>query len=479
MALAAVLVWLLSMMLVSIDIAQGYGINWGSMMTHPLPPKKVVAMLKENGFKKVKLFDAEPSMMDALAGSGLEVMVGIPNDKLSELASDYGSAKAWVKHNVTSYLYDGGVAIKYVAVGNEPFLSSYNGSYVKTTYPAMKNIQKALYDSSQEVGSKIKVTTPFNADVYHSRSDKPTDGEFRQNIRDSMVQILGLLKQAKSPFLVNIYPFLSLSQNTDFPREFAFFDGGGKGVDDGNIHYDNVFDANLDTAHYALKKEGYSDLEIIIGEVGWPTDGGRDANVKLAQKFYDGLFKKLAKGQGSPLRKGSVEVYLFSLFDENSKSIAPGDFERHWGIFRYDGQPKFPMDISGKGQNQMLKPVKGVEMLDKQWCVLNSDVRNLSKAMKEKDYACSNADCTSIKNSSSCSFLEPSDQISYAFNSFYQSRNQSVEACNFNGMGTKVTHDPSKGDCLFPLQIESSATDLVALSLSTGLMLLMSFFILM
>ncbi|XP_050380348.1 glucan endo-1,3-beta-glucosidase 8-like [Argentina anserina] len=479
MARAAVLMWLLSMMLVSIDIAQGYGVNWGEMTTHPLPAKKVVAMLKENGFKKVKLFDAEPSIMDALAGSGLEVMVGIPNDKLSKLASDYGSAKDWVKENVTSYLYDGGVAIKYVAVGNEPFLTSYNGSYVKTTHPAMKNIQKALYEHSSDVGSKIKVTTPFNADVYESKSDKPSDAQFRENIRDSMVQILGFLKQAKSPFLVNIYPFLSLALNSDFPREFAFFDENGKGVQDNNIQYKNVFDANLDTCHYALKKEGYQDLEIVIGEVGWPTDGDKDANVKLAQKFYDGLFKKLAKGEGSPLRKGSVEVYLFSLFDENSKSIAPGDFERHWGIFRYDGQPKFPMDLSGKGQNQMLKPVKGVEMLDKQWCVLNSDVKNLSKAMKEKDYACSNADCTSIKNGSSCSWLEPSEQISYAFNSFFQLRDQSVIACNFNGMGTKVTEDPSKGDCLFPIQIESSATDLVALSFATGLLLFMSFFTLM
>ncbi|PRQ49045.1 putative glucan endo-1,3-beta-D-glucosidase [Rosa chinensis] len=479
MARAAVLVWLLSMMLVSIDLVQGYGINWGAMATNPLPPKKVVAMLKENGFKKVKLFDADPSMMDALAGSGLEVMVGIPNDKLKSLANDYGNAKAWVKENVTSYLYDGGVAIKYVAVGNEPFLTSYNGSYVKTTYPAMQNIQKALYDYSKDIGTKIKVTTPFNADVYESKSDKPSDGRFRKDIKDSMVQILKFLKEAKSPFLVNIYPFLSLALSSDFPREFAFFDDGGNGVQDNNIQYKNVFDANLDTCYNALKQEGFQDLEIQIGEVGWPTDGNKDANIKLAQKFYDGLFKKLAKGEGTPLQKGNPEVYLFSLFDENTKSIAPGDFERHWGIFRYDGQPKFPMDLSGKGQNQMLKPVKGVEMMDKQWCVLNSDVKNLSKAQVEKDYACSNSDCTSIKNGSSCSSLEPHDQISYAFNSFYQLKNQSVEACNFNGMGTRVTEDPSKGDCLFLIQVESIATDMAALSFSTGLLLLMTFFALM
>lgn len=114
MARAAVLVWLVSMTLVSTHLAQGLGVNWGSMASHPLPPSKVVAMLKENGFTKVKLFDAEPSTMDALAGSGLEVMVGIPNDKLEKLAKDYGSAKDWVKENVTSYLYDGGVSIRYV-----------------------------------------------------------------------------------------------------------------------------------------------------------------------------------------------------------------------------------------------------------------------------------------------------------------------------------------------------------------------------
>jgi hypothetical protein len=478
------------------------------MASHPLPPSKVVAMLKENGFTKVKLFDAEPSTMDALAGSGLEVMVGIPNDKLETLAKDYGSAKDWVKENVTSYLYDGGVSIRYVygfnctfqlrrcmpifsifinhlldyryvAVGNEPFLTSYNGSYVKTTYPAMKNIQKALYEHSKDIGTKIKVTTPFNADVYESKSDKPSGASFRKDIRQTMVQILGFLKQEKSPFLVNIYPFLSLALNPDFPKEFAFFDGGGRSVQDNNIQYHNVFDANMDTCHYALKKEGFEDLEIVIGEVGWPTDGDASGNVRLAKKFYDGLFKKLAKGDGTPLRKGKVEVYLFGLFDEDQKSVAPGDFERHWGIFRHDGQPKFPMDLSGKGQNQMLKPVKGVEMMEKQWCVLNSDVKNLSKAEAEKDYACQNSDCTSIKNGSSCSFLDGAGKISHAFNSYYQLRNQSVEACNFGGMGKRVYEDPSKGDCIFPIQIEVSAGDVAALSLSAGLLLVMTFFTLM
>ncbi|KAM1679221.1 hypothetical protein ACFXTN_035811 [Malus domestica] len=45
------------------------------MAIHKLPPKMVVQMLKDSGIQKVKLFDAEESTMNALAGSGLEVMI--------------------------------------------------------------------------------------------------------------------------------------------------------------------------------------------------------------------------------------------------------------------------------------------------------------------------------------------------------------------------------------------------------------------
>ena len=93
------------------------------MATHKLPPKTVVQMLKDSGIQKVKLFDADQSTMSALAGSDLEVMVAIPNDQLSAM-NDYDRAKDWVKRNVTRYNFKGGVNIKYVAVGNEPFLTS-------------------------------------------------------------------------------------------------------------------------------------------------------------------------------------------------------------------------------------------------------------------------------------------------------------------------------------------------------------------
>ncbi|PKA45936.1 Glucan endo-1,3-beta-glucosidase 6 [Apostasia shenzhenica] len=81
-------------------------------MTHPLAPETMVQVLKDNGFTKVKLFDAEPWTVGALSGSGIEVVVGIPNDMLRSLASDHGLAEQWVKENVTNFIKDN-INIKY------------------------------------------------------------------------------------------------------------------------------------------------------------------------------------------------------------------------------------------------------------------------------------------------------------------------------------------------------------------------------
>ncbi|KAE8720238.1 Glucan endo-1,3-beta-glucosidase 8 [Hibiscus syriacus] len=297
----------------------GLGVNWGTMATHKLPSETVVQMLKDNGITKVKLFDADSKTMDALAGSDLEVMVAIPNDQLLAMNS-YDRAKQWI-------------FFRYVAVGNEPFLTSYNGSFINTTFPALQNIQNALNDAG--VGDTIKATVPLNADVYSSPESNPVPsaGRFRTDISGPMSQIVNFLANNSAPFSVNIYPFLSLYGNDDFPFNYAFFDGGNPIVDNG-IQYTNVLDANFDTLVSALKALGHGDMPIIIGEVGWPTDGDKNDNMANAQRFYNGLLPRLAANTGTPLCPGYIEVYLFGLIDEDAKSIAPGNFERHWGIFR-------------------------------------------------------------------------------------------------------------------------------------------------
>lgn len=315
--------------------------------------------------------------------------------------------------------------------------------------------------------------------MYTSDTDGPSKGHFRDDIKDLMHDIVSFLKENDAPFIVNIYPFLSLYENPDFPVNFAFFDGGAKPVQDKNIQYTNMYDANLDTLVWSLRKAGAPDVEIIVGEIGWPTDGDKNANSNMARKFFNGFFKKMATKKGTPLHPGALEVYLFGLVDENLKSVAPGFFERHWGIFGYDGKPKFPLDISGQGNEKMPVGAKNVTYLEKQWCVFDSSKNTSSKELQSNlEFACATGDCTSLGNGGSCKGLDKKGNISYAFNMYFQIQNQDVEACDFQGFAKIVKKNASTSECLFPLALESgggrlgfgvAATAIVALLISLAL----------
>ncbi|KAF8398477.1 hypothetical protein HHK36_017406 [Tetracentron sinense] len=429
------------------------GVNWGTMANHQLPPEKVVQMLKDNKFDKVKLFEADEKIMGALIGTDIEVMVAIPNYMLQDMSGDSGLAADWVQENVTNYSYDGGVHIKYVAVGNEPFLQTYNNSFLTVTMPALRNIQEALNNAG--LGSRVKATVPFNADIYYSPDTNPVPsaGDFRADIRDHAIEIVQFLYENDAPFTVNIYPFLSLYSDEYFPIDYAFFDGPNKSINDGNAVYNNVFDANLDTLLWALKKAGYPDMEIIVGEVGWPTDGDKHANTDNAKRFNQGLIRHVLRGEGTPVRNKKVNVYLFSLIDENAKSIAPGSFERHWGLFEFDGKPKYELDLSGYKKNKGLIGAQYVEYMPKKWCVLDPDAEDLSDLPDSISYACSLSDCTSLGYGSSCNHLDANGNASYAFNMYYQVQNQRSWDCDFSGLAIVTDENPSQGDCHFPVMI--------------------------
>nr|CAD1827890.1 unnamed protein product [Ananas comosus var. bracteatus] len=369
----------------------GIGANWGTQTSHPLSPTTVVQMLKDNGFQKAKIFDAEEGTMSALKKSGLEVMVGIPNDMLATLATSSKAAADWVSKNVSSYISDG-VNIRYVAVGNEPFLQTYNGSFLQTTFPSLQNIQRALIKAG--LSSQVKATVPLNADVYQSPSGRPSDGDFRTDIHDLMLAIVKFLSDNAAPFTVNIYPFISLYSDPNFPVDYAFFDGNASPVIDGSTTYTNMFDANHDTLVWALKKNGFANLPVIIGEIGWPTDGDVNANIQYAQRFNQGFMNHISTGQGTPMRPGPIDAYLFSLIDEDEKSIQPGNFERHWGIFTYDGLPKYQLNLAGTTANS----------------------RGLVRAKNKND--------------------------------------QDDVACGFSNLATITNKDPTTGTCRFGIMIE-------------------------
>ncbi|KAG6525281.1 glucan endo-1,3-beta-glucosidase 6-like [Zingiber officinale] len=448
LAAIASLIW-------SVRCAGGIGANWGTQASHLLPPSTVVQMLKDNGIDKVKLFDAEAGPMNALAKTGIQVMVGIPNDMLAGLASDEKAAERWVSKNASKYI-DDGVDVRFVAVGNEPFLASYRGSFLRATLPALQNIQAALIAAG--LSNQVKVTVPLNADVYESSTGKPSGGDFRADIHDLMLSIVKFLSDNGAPFTVNIYPFISLYDDPNFPVDYAFFDGSSSSIVDGSLTYSNVFDANHDTLVASLWKNGFGNLSIIVGEVGWPTDGDMNANPRTAQRFNQGFLRHISGGNGTPLRPGNVEAYLFSLVDEDEKSIQPGNFERHWGVFSFDGSRKYELNLRPADSNSSsssLVGAKNVKYLDRKWCVLKS-TPNLSDSQiaQSMSYACAKADCTSLGYRTSCGDLDAQGNISYAFNSYYQKNDQGWKECEFSGLGTVTEKDPSTATCKFEIMID-------------------------
>ncbi|KAK9275354.1 hypothetical protein L1049_022618 [Liquidambar formosana] len=435
----------------------GLAVNWGTRSTHPLPPSIVVRLMRDNGFNKVKLFEADPGALTALGNSGIEVMLGIPNEFLAPLATSVRTAEDWVSQNVSSYVSKYGVDIRYVAVGNEPFLKTYKDTFLQTTLPALKNIQAALIKAG--LGRQVKVTVPLNADVYETDSDVPSGGEFRSDIHALMISIIKFLSDNDCPLTINIYPFLSLNADPNFPLDFAFFSGASSPVVDGSISYTNVFDANYDTLIWALEKNGFPSIPVIIGEVGWPTDGDPNANLEYARKFNQGLVNRIMRGQGTPKRSTPPEVYLFGLIDEDAKSIQPGNFERHWGIFYYDGTVKYSLALalnnSNNNNNRTLVPAKGVRYLARQWCVMAPEASTLDPNLPQSiNYACTYADCTSLGYGSSCGRLDARSNASYAFNAYYQTLNQQKGTCQFSNLSVITTINPSQDTCRFEIMID-------------------------
>ncbi|XP_024011723.1 glucan endo-1,3-beta-glucosidase 9 [Eutrema salsugineum] len=431
--------------------AGAVGVNWGTDASHPLPPSKVVELLKSNGIAKVKLFDADPKVLGALSGSNIGVTVGIPNSMIKSLNASRKAAESWVHDNVTRY-FDGGnrVRIEYVAVGDEPFLQSYGNQYRPFVIGAAMNIQNALAKAS--LASEVKVVVPSSFDSFISESGRPSSGHFRADLNKTMIELLSFLTKHHSPFFVTLSPFLSFHQNKNFSLDFSLFKESAQAHKDGRKNYRNSFDLSYDTLVSALSSIGFPGMDIVVSKIGWPTDGAANATSPTSEAFLKGLMGHLEKKTGSMLRP-PVETYIESLLDEDQRSVSFGNFERHWGVFTFDGQAKY--SFSFNHNSKKLVNAQNVQYLSPKWCVVNNNM-DLSNASAKALEACSVADCTSVLPGGSCSGIRWPGNVSYAFNSLYQQNDHRADSCDFGGLGLITTVDPSEDNCRFWIQLDTS-----------------------
>lgn len=219
----------------------------------------------------------------------------------------------------------------------------------------------------------------------------------------------------------------------------------------------------------ALSSAGFPHMDIIIGQIGWPTDGAFNANSSIAETFMKGLLTHLRSKSGTPLRPRDPpkEAYIMSLLDEDQRY---GSFERHFGIFTFDGQAKYQVGLTTQGSRHLVN-AQNVEYLTSKWCVVNNN-KGLNNASSSALEACLTSDCSALSPGGSCYNLSWPGNISYAFNSYYQQHDQSPESCDFGGLGLVTTVDPSVDKCRFLVQLRTSLGSSAMIPLSPHLILL-------
>ncbi|CAI9113822.1 OLC1v1014504C1 [Oldenlandia corymbosa var. corymbosa] len=314
------------------------GVCYG-LIGNNLPSKQdTVNLYRQNGIGKMRIYGPDSEVLNALQGSNIELVMGVADQDIQRLASDPSEAANWVRTNIQAYSSD--VNFKYIAVGNEIIPSSGNAQYVG---PAMENLHNAI--SGAGLGDKIKVTTATFMGLIGA-SFPPSRGSFRDDAKQFIKPVIDILVRNNAPLLINIYPYFSyIGDPNNIQLDYALFRSGGTVVQDGSNGYQNLFDAMLDACYSALENEGGSNVQIVVSESGWPSDGNPPAaSVVNAETYVRNLISHVKSGAGTPKRPGrAIETYIFAMFDENGKQGA--ETEKHFGLFSPTQQSKYSVSF--------------------------------------------------------------------------------------------------------------------------------------
>lgn len=320
-----------------------FGINYGQIGNNLPQPEKVLDLLSSLKITKTKIYDTNPQILTAFANSGIELIVTVENDKLSDL-TDPQQALQWVSSRIKPYFP--ATKITGIAVGNEIFTGD-DMTLMSYLVPAMISIHGALVQLGLE--SYIQVSTPNSLAVL-AESYPPSAGSFQGELTGVMSQFLRFLSNTKSPFWINAYPYFAYKDSpTQISLDYVLFNPNSGMVDPyTKLHYDNMLYAQVDAVICAIARMGFEGLEVQVTETGWPSKGDVDevgATVENAAIYNRNLLRRQLGNEGTPLRPNMrLEVYLFALFNEDLK---PGPTsERNYGLYQPDGTMAYNVGLS-------------------------------------------------------------------------------------------------------------------------------------
>ncbi|XP_043702686.1 glucan endo-1,3-beta-glucosidase 14 [Telopea speciosissima] len=310
------------------------GINYGQIANNLPSPTRVAVLLESINVNRVKLYDADPNVLQAFSNSNVEFIVTVGNEYLQTM-NDPNQAKAWLQQHVQPYVPQ--TKITSITVGNEVFAGN-DTQLMSYLLPAMQNIYNGLV--SLGISDQVNVSSAHSLAILAS-SFPPSAGRFRQDLAQYFQPILNFHSQINSPFLINAYPYFAYKADpSGISLDYVLFEANSGTIDPNtNLNYDNMLYAQIDAVYSAMKAMGHTDIEVKISETGWPSQGDSNepgATPENAGLYNGNLLQRIEEKQGTPMRPSTpIDVYVFALFNENLK---PGPTsERNYGLYYPNG----------------------------------------------------------------------------------------------------------------------------------------------
>ncbi|KAK9280413.1 hypothetical protein L1049_014102 [Liquidambar formosana] len=322
----------------------GVGINYGQIANNLPSPSRVAVLLSSINITRVKLYDADPNVLQAFSNSNVDFIISVGNGNLLNM-TDPQAAQAWIQQHVQSHLPQ--TQITCIIVGNE-VLGGSDTQINSYLLPAMQSIYNALVNMGLE--QQVMVTTAHSLQIL-ATSFPPSTGSFKPDLAQYIQPILNFHSQINSPFLINAYPYFAYKDDpTQVSLDYVLFQPNQGTIDPNtNLNYDNMLYAQVDAVYSAIKAMGHTDIEVRISETGWPSLGDSDepgATPENAGLYNGNLLRRIQERQGTPAKPSvPINIYVFALFNENLK---PGPTsERNYGLFYPSGVPVYNIGVQG------------------------------------------------------------------------------------------------------------------------------------
>lgn len=202
-------------------------------------------------------------------------------------------------------------------------LPIYLGAWISGEEIADQNTLADLIQIAEQYSSIVKAIIIGNEYVYHNFRDGIEPVEYIMSIANQAQESTDIPVTIAEPWDIwFVYPQLATSVDFISIHVYSFF----RGISINSAAQDVV---NI----YNAVKNRYSGQEVIIFEVGWPTDGSIHGDAIPSEENQEQFFKDLIL----LTRQNTINAFTFEFADEPWKGT---DVEGNWGLFYEDRTPK-------------------------------------------------------------------------------------------------------------------------------------------